>query len=82
MALFDLRMAFYDFGKCGETGISPPFNAYIFWRQPGVPLGPFLSCAREEGILATYNGPRLGTTLLLGQRDGCALIRENEIICI
>lgn len=88
MALFDLKMAcnlkFYDFGNCDEIGISPPFNVYIFWSQPRVSLGPFLSCAREEGILATYNELRLGATLLLlGQRDGCAFVQENKkIICI
>lgn len=38
----DLRMAFYNFGNCGEIGISPPFNVYIFGSQPGVSLRPFL----------------------------------------
>lgn len=42
----------------------------------------FLAARREEEILAIYNEYRLGTTLLLGQRDGLAFFREKEIICI
>lgn len=42
----------------------------------------FLAARREEEILATYNELRLGTTLLLGQKDGRAFFREKEMICI
>lgn len=48
MALSDLRMAFYNFGNCGEIGISPPFNVYILWSQPRVSLRTFLQLSEGK----------------------------------
>lgn len=76
MALFDLRMAVTSYSTdiiletAAKLESRPSFQCLRILEQTGS-LSWNFSWLRREGLLATYNEPRLVIILLLGQKDGC-----------
>lgn len=82
MALSDLRMASIILEAVVKLESRFLLTSTYFGVNQEFLLDLFLAVRREEEILATYYEPKLGITLLLGERDGREFFREKEIICI